>query len=295
MAWLYDGFQNVDIGGAEFFVGGRYLGLNRGECKAAWETEKVEVYQGVPRKLQGQIITQRKGTVSIEALELTPDNYCLASGDGIVVEVPGTTSDVPFDDYCRLAQPYQLSHDNVTGSSIVVKSSDGNTTYTEDTDYTKSASGNTYVITRKETGSITTSTDLKVSYTYSHTSPSTFHLVFGASSELEEIDNIVIHKKNDRNGMDLIIQIWKAQSDGAMEFIMNQDAGDVLGINLNFSILDDSEHHPDCPMGLISWQEGFDIHNLPTYGTSQQPPAGNASESPAQGDSSNDSTEGEGE
>ena len=260
--------RNVDIGGAEFYVGKRYLGLTRGDCSASWETETVQVWQGVPRKLQGEIIRQRSGAISLECLELTPENYELASGDGLIVNEDDTEVKTITDETHVLSgtTAVALDHTDIdTTQNFAVKSADGQTTYVKDTDYSVSTNSTTKVtsIARIGAGAISDGATVKVSYKYTQHSIME-HLLFGASSELNEIENIVIHKKNDRNGKHLIIQAWKAQNSGALNFVWNEEASDVLGINLNFSINDDGDNHPNSPMGLISWAPTFDIDNLPT-------------------------------
>lgn len=259
--------RNLDIGGAEVYVGKRYLGLTRGDCSASWETETIPIYQGVPRRLVGTIIRQRNGSLTLEVLELTPENYELASGDGEIVSVDDTGTDTVTDESVTLTgtTAAALAKTDVTANTIVVKDSTGATTYVLDTDYTVSTDATTKVtsIARKDTGSITSGATIKVSYTYT-THSVTDHLLFGTSSEVNEIQDIVIHKKNDRNGRHLIIQIWKAQSNGALNFVFNEEANDVLGINLDFGINSDDDNHPTCPMALVSWAPSFDIDNLPT-------------------------------
>ena len=259
--------RNVDIGGAEVYVGGKLLGLTRGDCSASWETETLPIYQGVPRRLIGQIIRQRTGSVSMECLELTPENYQLASGDGELVPIDNTSTETVAAEDVKLVgtTAVNLANADVTTSSITVKSADGNTTYVLDTDYTVSIDSTSKVcsIARKGTGAITDGQTVKVGYTYTAHDVTT-HLLFGSSSALDEIQNMVIHKRNDRNGLHTIIQVWKLQSNGALNFIYNEEASDVLGINLSFGINDDSEHHPTCPMALVSFANSFDINNLPT-------------------------------
>ncbi len=260
--------RNVDIGGAEFYVSGRYLGLTRGDCTASWETETVPVYQGVPRKLQGEIIRQRSGSIALECLELTAENYELASGDGVIATEQETEEKTVAAESVKLVgtTPVALANTYVnTTTGFSVKSSDGLVTYVKDTDYTVATDNATHktTITRVAAGSIADGATVKVGYTYTAYLV-TEHLLFGASSELNEIENIVIHKKNDRNGKHLIIQAWKAQNSGALNFVWNEEASDVLGINLNFSINDDSDNHPQSPMGLITWAPKFDINDLPT-------------------------------
>lgn len=258
--------ENIDIGGAEVYVGGEYLGLTRGDCSASWETETVDVWQGVPRRKIGSIIRQRNGQVSMEVLELTPENYQLASGDGELVPVDNTSTETVAAEAVTLTgtTAVALKNADVTANTITVKDSEGSTTYVLDTDYTVTTDATTKItsIARKSTGSITDGQSVKVAYSYTAHDITT-HLLFGSSSALNEIRNMVIHKHNDRNGKDLIIQIWKLQSSGALNFVFNEEASDVLGINLEFGINDDSTNHPTCPMALISWANSFDIDNLP--------------------------------
>lgn len=259
--------ENLDIGGAEVYVGGQYLGLTRGDCSASWETETVDIWQGVPRRLVGKIIRQRNGSVSMEVLELTPDNYALASGDGELVSSDETETKTVTAEEVKLVgtTAVNLANKDVTANSITVKSADGEATYILDTDYTVSVDATSKVcsIARKSTGSITDGATVKVGYTYTAHHVTT-HLLFGSSSAINLIENMVIHKRNDRNGRHCIIQIWQLQSAGALNFVYNEEASDVLGINLEFGILSDDENHPTCPMALITWSDEFDINNLPT-------------------------------
>lgn len=259
--------RNVDIGGAEVYVGGQLLGLTRGDCSASWETETLPIYQGVPRRLIGQIIRQRTGSVTMECLELTPENYQLASGDGELVSSDETETKTVAAEEVKLVgtTAVNLANKDVTVNTISVKSADGEATYILDTDYTVSVDATSKVcsIARVTTGSIADGATVKVGYTYTAHDVTT-HLLFGSSSALDEIQNMTIHKRNDRSGVHTIIQIWKLQSNGALNFIYNEEASDVLGINLSFGINDDSEHHPTCPMALITFANSFDINNLPT-------------------------------
>ena len=257
--------ENLDIGGAEVYVDGQYLGLTRGDCSASWETETVDIWQGVPRRLVGKIIRQRNGSVSMEVLELTPENYALASGDGELVSNDVTSTETVEAENVKLngISKVALSNKYVTVSSIVVKDSTGETTYTADTDYTVTTTNNITSIARVAEGSIPDNAIVKVSYSYTKHNVTT-HLLFGSSSAINLIENMVIHKRNDRNGRHCIIQIWQLQSNGALNFVYNEEASDVLGINLEFGILSDDENHPNCPMALVTWADEFDINNLPT-------------------------------
>lgn len=259
--------ENIDIGGAEVYVNGEYLGLTRGDCSASWETETVDVWQGVPRRKIGSIIRQRNGSVNMEVLELTPENYQLASGDGELVSVDNPSSESVAVENVTLTgtTAAALKNTDVTANTIAVKDAAGTITYVLDTDYTVTTDAASKVtsIARKSTGAITDGQTVKVSYDYTKHDVTT-HLLFGSSSALNEIRNMVIHKKNDRNGRHCIIQIWKLQSSGALNFVYNEEASDVLGINLEFGINDDSTNHPTCPMALVSWANSFDIDNLPT-------------------------------
>lgn len=267
----YEKFDNTkikdcDIGGCEVYVGKTYLGLTRGDCKASWTCETVDVMQGVPRKLIGSIVRERKGSVTMEVLELTPENYVLASADGEIIESDATSAETVTDEAVVLTgtTAVALKNADVTANSIVVKDSTGAMTYELDTDYTVTTDATTKVtsIARKGTGSITDGATVKVSYGYTAHDITTF-MPFGASSAINLYQNMVFHKFNPRNGKHFILQIWKLQANGALEFVYNEEANDVLGINLSFGILDDSDSHPESPMALPCWASSFDINNLP--------------------------------
>lgn len=258
--------KNIDIGGAEVYVGTRYLGLTRGDCTASFSTENVEVWKGVPRQKIGTIIRQRNGNVTMEVLELTPENYSLASGDGRVInqttnETKTVTGEIIF---LEATAATELEKANIVGSSIVVKDMTGDTTYVADTDYTvaTTADGMT-TIARIATGSIPDGTAVSVSYSYTRRRVKT-QLLSGSSSAPNEIRNLVFHKYNDRNQRHLILQIWRLQSSGSLDFVYNEEASDVLGINLNLGVNSDTQNHPSCPLFLATWDDEFDIEDLPT-------------------------------
>lgn len=263
--WIYSGMENVDVGPPEIYVNGRNVGWLNGETKIETQTTTLPLKYGVPLMTKGQVITERAATLTFNMLELTPENYRMLVGDGTLSDNGSTTWTAVTDEAGTFGgegdeESVVLAHRPVR--SVVVKSSDGQTTYSASTDYHVDA--NEGIVFRLASGTITSQAAVKVSYEYAVTQPGQdIELKFGSGSALETINNIIVHKYcPQRSGKQhQIWQIWKAQSNGNLTATYNTDTGSFITLPGSLNILADVENHPDSPYFKVTWADSFDINN----------------------------------
>lgn len=265
--------------GMELYVGADRMGYTLGEVQLQGNATWVDLYQGQPAKLVGSRLARLEGMLTIPCLEMTPETHALASGIGSLVATQQTTTGIDGAITATLTgtTAFWLPEPGVTSSSIVVKSADNATTYVEDTDYTVEQDAGTqlYGVARKADGAIASGAVVNITYTYSETK-NTPYLFFGAAREPIHLRQITLAKKNP-GAVEKpwhVIQIWEVESKSSYSLTWNQDSQSWMALNLELGLLSDElnteEHHDLCPLWMETWQDEFDIHDLPPVPTSYQ-------------------------
>ena len=268
VVWEYSGMENVDIGPPEVYVNKRPVGWLNGDCSLNIETSVLPLKYGVPLSNMGQVITERTAKLSFEMLELTPDNYLLGFGDASLDNGGGTTWTQIANENGTFALAEGDSQQSITLAhhptrDIIVRSSDEQTTYQPNTDFT--VDNQIGKIFRIAAGSIAESASVKIAYEYATETPGSgdINLKFGAASALQTLENVVIHKYNPRRSgkQHQIVKIWKMQSDGNVNLNYSTDTGSFMSLPAEFNIIADTANHPDSPFCQIIWADSFDINN----------------------------------
>ena len=268
--WLNTGIENCDLEcGMECFINRESIGYTQGECSFTGTTTEVELYQGQPSILVGKRIARIEATVNLSCLEMTPTNHALASSIGTLVE---TNEATPANNeerlHIRAEDASYLNKDDIKDSSIVVKNDNGSVTYTLNTDYRVVKQEQRTGIQRVTGGAIPEEADIKVEYEYTAHSY-TPYLLYGAPRKAIEVGPIVFHKYNPDaiEKAHHIIICWKGVAKGDYTFTYNQDSNSWMSLDLSFGLLSDAantqEKHDLCPLVLETWQDSFDINNLP--------------------------------
>lgn len=146
-------------------------------------------------------------------------SYTITSASPVSVtsELVGLVSNIaaPLKHKTDAANPTEVS-------SIVVKSSDGATTYVEDTDYTVGLTATGYTtITRISSGSITSASTVKVSYSY--TPASSKKLTYGST-----ITPVPLHVwlcNTDSNNKKFMLEVYKVEAIESGAFTYGSDKG----------------------------------------------------------------------
>jgi hypothetical protein len=275
MQWDNQGMQTVDLqNGMECYFGRDNIGYTSGECSFTATVDRVELFQGQPSKKMGDRIAKIDAVIKLGCLSMTPDMHKIASVIGNLVQTEETSTETVTDDRLHLMETNTswLRENDVTSSSIVVKSGDGSTTYTKDTDYAVVVDGNRTGIVRITEGGIPNDSDVVASYSYTKHNV-TPHLFYGAARDSVMVENIVFHKYNPGavSKPHHIIQFWKAVAQSDYVLTYNQDAQEWMVLDVELGVLSDEEntqaHHDLCPLFYETWADEFDINNLPQVPT----------------------------
>lgn len=271
--WLNFGMGNVDLEcGMECFINGAPIGYTQGDCSITCSATKVDLYQGQPAKKVGSRISKIEGTIKLACLEQTPEIMQLASTIGHLVKTSSQQTRTVTGENCKLngTQKTYLQNMAVTTSSIVLKDPTETSTYTLTTDYTVGTEedGRCY-IQRVTTGAIEDGEDCKVSYTWTEYID-TPYLFYGAARKSIEVEKVVFHKVNPdaETKQHHIVICWRAVAQGDYSFKYNQDSASWMAVDVELGLLSDEENTNDrhnlCPLFMETWQDSFDVNNLPT-------------------------------
>lgn len=243
-------FNNVTVGAGSLSVGGADMGFLKGPVKVGLGHEKLQLKSGVPRRLQGSVITEMRHTIEASMAELSAVTLSRGSGFVPVTVIDGTEVTVADgDDQEKAFSPYQgggieaivLDGPNVT--ALVVKSQDEMTTYLIDRDYIVDA--DLGVVFRNPGGTIGTGETVRVSYKY--TPPASKRLNIGAQWQVLNLSDVVFtHTRPD--GRLFVARMWKAQATGNVDLSFDTEAGDFVMTNFTCEAIEDPTH-PEAPLG----------------------------------------------
>lgn len=253
--------------GMEAIINGRSTGYLGDGCSMTITKTEVDLYQGEPAVFCGSRIAKMEGVVNIPFLAQTPEVHALASGNGEFVGVE-TTSSLPENEFIHLTgvQEQRLRHQNIDAETIVVKSADGVTTYTEDTDYTVVVDGPNTGLKRTSESGIESGAEVSVDYEFSDTQ-TTPYLFGGAARPQTEIGPIVLHKYNPGGGQHAhhIIAIWRGMPQGDYTQSYDMESQSWLTQNVAIKMISDASNtqqgHDKCPLFMELWEdEGYEFN-----------------------------------
>ena len=249
-------FNNVTVGSGTLSVNGTDVGFLKGPVKVSLSHEKLELKSGVPRKLQGSVITEMIHKIEAPLAELSADSMSRASGFVPVSTIAAAEVTVADgDDQARTfatfggaMQRILLDGPNVT--NLVVKSADELTTYTVNNDYILDAT--TGIVYRNPGGTIGSAATVHVSYKY--TPAASKRLNIGAAWQVLDLTDVVFTHTRP-SGKLFVAKMHKAQAAGNVDLEFSTEANDFVIQQFNCSAIDDTANHPEAPLGYWDDQQ----------------------------------------
>jgi len=249
-------FNNVTVGSGTLSVNGTDVGFLKGPVKVSLSHEKLELKSGVPRKLQGSVITEMIHKIEAPLAELSADSLSRASGFVPVSTVDGVEVTVADgDDQARTFATFggameRIILDGPAVTSLVVKSADEETTYTVNSDYILDAT--TGIVYRNPGGTIGSKATVHVSYKY--TPAASKRLNIGAAWAVLNLTNVVFTHTRP-SGKQFSAVMHKAQAAGNVDLEFSTEANDFVLMQFNCSAIDDTANHPASPLGYWDDQQ----------------------------------------
>ena len=249
-------FNNVTVGSGTLSVNGTDVGFLKGPVKVSLSHEKLELKSGVPRKLQGSVITEMIHKIEAPLAELSADSLSRASGFVPVSTVAGVEVTVADgDDQARTFATFggameRIILDGPAVTNLVVKSADEMTTYTVNNDYILDAT--TGIVYRNPGGAIPSAATVHVAYKY--TPVASKRLNIGAAWQVLDLTNVVF--THTRPNWKLFVAVMhKAQAAGNVDLSFDTEASDFVIQQFNCSAIDDTANHPEAPLGYWDDQQ----------------------------------------
>ena len=250
--------NELTLGGGDLYVENQDFGYLGGSVTVSTVTEVVKFMTGVPRKLITQAVTALSRTIKASAMQCSAEQLGRALGFGSVTNigaVAGSTVNITNE-----AATFDLTPEGDEGirlvnggaTNIVIKSSDGQTTYVLNDDYTIEGNNG---IKRVSSGSITSGGTVSVSYSYSvPATPASKRLKLGAEWELQTLNNVkFVHTRPD--GGIVTVFMPKAQVvPGTMDLVFNTEANQFMSFDITIQAIAD-ETSADAPLGYIDIRE----------------------------------------
>lgn len=243
-------FGNVTVGAGTLSVGGVDVGFLKGPVKVGLSHEKIQLKTGVPRKLQGSVITEMVHRIEASLAELSAESLSRGSGFVPVSNVAGVEVTVADGDNQErtfaaygggAVQAITLAGPSVT--NLVVKSVDELTTYTANDDYILDPT--TGIVYRNPGGTIGSGDTVRVSYKY--TPHASKRLNIGAAWQVLDLSDVVFtHTRPD--GRLFVARMYKAQAAGNVDLEFSTEANDFVLTNFVCEAIEDPSH-PEAPLG----------------------------------------------
>lgn len=243
-------FNQVTVGAGTLSIGGVDVGFLKGPVKVTLSHEKLQLKTGVPRRLQGSIITEMMHKIEAPLVELSAESIAKASGFVPVSTVAGTPVTVndaanqerTFADFGGGAMQV-ITLDGPTVTGLTVKSEDEATTYTVNDDYILDAEiGRVY---RNPGGAIAEDETVRVNYGY--TPAASKRLNIGAAWQVLDLEDVIFtHTRPD--GREFKAVMHKAQAAGNVDLDFSTEANDFVMMNFVCEAIEDATH-PEAPLG----------------------------------------------
>lgn len=231
-------FDREDASGNK--TGERHLG-NCTSFSLTTEVEKVEKFSAMnkAKRLYKSVVKSIKATGKITLDEYDPANMALAllGSEGTVTQSSGAISTTPEAIVAKPGYAAKLNYFAV--SDLVIKSSDGTTTYTENTDYIIQ-NAKAGVIFFPAGTTIVSGTTVKATYSYA---AATIPKIIGAN--VGKIEGYLRFVGDPTSGPAYLGDFWNVSisPDGELGFITD----DWGSFSLNFECQDDTTNHPTDP------------------------------------------------
>lgn len=240
--------KDFALGPGNLYVNNQNIGYLDGEVSASSTIDKVDYYDGFPRKKVRSDIRQADFSIKASIMQLTLANIAMALGAATISSQPGTQETRTVEnEECRVEEHHEdedttyfirTQHGNI--SSVTVKSDDGETTYTADTDYEiADAEQGGIVILAQALQS--TEVTLKVSYSYTETVGGSEKLEYGNTATIDTLQNVAFVAPN-VGGKFIHIKMPKAQCTSGGELKFNTEANEYMSVDVTFEAEQDEQN-----------------------------------------------------
>lgn len=244
-------FNNVSMGNGLLKWNGVDVGFLKGDVNYKYNYEIEDFKTGVPLTLHGSVTKEVVAELTAPLAELKVANIAMALGGLPIVSTgsaqtvtAGTPSVRTFTDFGQGVQGIVL--DGPAATSVVVKSSDDVTTYTQGTDYfVLPGVASPAIVYRNANGTIPADATVNVSYGYTAVTGNQVNL--GTQFSLAQGDLEFIHT-SPVSGKKKTTKMWKATTNG--QFEINYAEGQFLINNVTFKAVFDSTHSTN-PLGYF--------------------------------------------
>ena len=244
-------FQEVTVGAGTLSINGVDVGFLKGPVNVSLGHEKLQLKTGVPRKLQGSVITEMLHKIEAPLVQLSADSLSKASGYVPVTTVAGVQVTIADgDDQARTFAAYNggavqaIILDGPTVVALTVKSVDELTTYVVNDDYILDA--DLGIVYRNPGGAIPAGATVHVDYKY--TPAASKKLMIGAAWKVLDLSNVLFTHTRP-NGKTFTAKMWKAQAVGNVDLDFSTDANDFIMTKFSCEAIDDTANHPSSPLG----------------------------------------------
>ena len=240
--------KDFALGPGNLYVNNQDVGYLDGEVDATSTIDKVEHYDGFPRKKVRTDIRQAEFSIKASIMQLTIANIAMALGASTINSTPGTEETRTVEnEECHVEEFHEdettryfirTQHGGI--SSVTVKSADGATTYTADTDY-EIGDANQGLIEILAQALQSTDVTLKVNYTYTETVGGSEKLEYGNTATIDTLQNVAFVAPN-VDGKYIHIKMPKAQCTSGGELKFNTEASEYMSVDVTFEAVQDEQN-----------------------------------------------------
>lgn len=242
-------FNNVSLGNGVLQYNGVDVGFLKGDVQYRYNYSIEDFKTGVPLQLAGSITKEVIAELTAPIAELSVANIAMALGGLTPVSTGSAQSVLVGSPSVRTFATYggggleAIVLDGPAVTSLVLKSSDDVTTYTEGTDYLLMPDSG--VVYRNPNGSIPSGATVNASYGYTQVTGQQINL--GTQFSLAQGELTFTHT-SPVTGKDITVKMWLATTNGQFEISFAEE--NFIINNVTFKAVRDASH-PTNPLGYI--------------------------------------------
>ncbi|MGE0493285.1 MAG: hypothetical protein AB7S38_29020 [Vulcanimicrobiota bacterium] len=247
-------FQEVSLGNGALSYNGVDVGFLKGDVTLRYNYDILDFKTGIPLKLQGSINREIICEIEAGVAQLSAANMSMALG-GLTIATTGSTTSI--NDAANQERTFGGSYqgsgiefillDGPSATSLVIKNTAEDTTYTAGTDYL--LLGTLNVVIRLSGGSISSGQTVRVAYDYQNITGKQINL--GNQVSLAQVPLVFTHTRP--NGKLITVNFWKASVNGQFENVFSES--DFIINRPLFRSVADEDNHPSNPMGYALFEE----------------------------------------